>query len=259
MFARRVHRVAFALLVASACSSPSSSPGAGDAIRAHLHSIAPHAIVADSFDVIDSTVEGDRARFRTVWAFTDTSGTWVDTSRVLTAKVKRVAESWEVAEYDNALTDHVLELVDEDRRRRYQDLLDAVHHVYHAILDAGWYYAERIDANALRERVESMGHGVHAPWGITESAPLVAQVIWLRDPGDSGAACALPVTAGEGRPQGFEWVRDPTWFTCRGRGEGLYSRATLPEEVRAIVRAAGVMPAAAPAPSQEQAIHDHGS
>jgi hypothetical protein len=259
MFTRRVHRMALAILAASACGSPSSSPEAGEAIRAHLHAIAPHAIVADSFEVIDAAVEGGRAHFRTVWAFTDTSGMWVDTSRVLTAKVKRVAEDWVVAGYDNALTDHVLELVDEDRRRRYQDLLDAVHHVYHAILDAGWYYAPRIDANALRERVESTGHGAHAPWGITEPAPLVAQVIWLQDPNDPGAACALPVTAGEGRPQGFEWVRDPTWFTCRGRGEGLYSRATLPDEVRAMVRASGVMPAAPPASAPEHAAHEHGS
>jgi hypothetical protein len=257
IFTRRVHLVALALLVASACSSPTSTPGAGEAIRAHLHSIAPHAIVSDSFAVIDATVEGDRARFRTVWAFTDTSGLWVDTSRVLTAKLKRADQEWAVAGYDNALTDHVLELVDEDRRRRYQDILDAVHHVYHAILDAGWYYAERIDESALRERVDSKGHGVHAPWGITEPAPLIAQVIWLRDPDDPNAACALPVTAGEGRPQGFEWVRDPTWFTCRGRGEGLYSRATLPDEVRAAIRAAGVMTAAPPASAPEHAVHAH--
>jgi hypothetical protein len=258
MSAARAYQVALAILAASACSSPSSSPGAADAIRAHLHSIAPHAIVADSFDVIDATVEGDRARFRTVWAFEDTSGVWVDTSRVLTATVKRRDEAWVVAGYDNALTDHVLELVDEDRRRRYEDLLDAVHHVYHAILDAGWYYVERIDGDVLRARVESSGHEMHAPWGITEPAPLVAQVIWLRDPTDPGAACALPVTAGEGRPQGFEWVRDPTWFTCRGRGEGLYSRATLPDEVRAAIRATGVMPAAPPASAVDHAAHEHG-
>jgi hypothetical protein len=252
-------RPALILLAASACGSPPDAGHTRSIIHEHFAAVAPRAVVADSFDVVDVTVSGDRARFRTVWTFADTSGVWVDTSRVLTAQLEQQPNGWVLVGYDEPMTGHIVELIDEDRRRQYQDLLDAVHHVYHAILDAGWYYAQRIDEDALRERVAMGGHGAHATWGVTPPAPLVAQVIWLRDPADPNAACALPVTAGEGRPSGWEWVRDTGWFTCRGRGEDVYSRATLPDEVRAVIAKHGVMPAAPPvsSPAQPDSRHAH--
>ncbi len=133
-----------------------------------------------------------------------------------------------------------------------------MHHVYHAIVDAGWYYkADGIDRQALRERVQAGGHDMVYPWDITPIEPGVAQVIWLADAADPAAVCALPITDGEGRPEGFEWVEDRQWFTCRGRTPAVYSRATIPMEVRRAMEASGVLPPAPPAAARTPAGEHH--
>lgn len=238
-----------------ACRAPGGDDGSRIAVLSHLRSIAPLAVVADSFEIIDASRDGDRVAFRTVWAFQDTSGVWVDTSAVLAATL---GPDGHVVEYDGPMAAHVAALVDEDRRRRYEDLLDAVHHVYHTIVEAGWYYAEDgIDPARLRERVDAGGALSH-PWGITPIRPGEAQIIWLTDATDPEATCALPITDGEERAEGFEWVKDRQWFTCRGRTPQIYSRATIPEEVRSVMQRGGVMQAAPPvrAPAGESHAHD---
>lgn len=244
-------------LITAACDARPQADEASKAVIAHLEAVAPMAIVEDSFDVIEASVSGDTAHIRTVWAFTDTSGTWVDTSAVLGARLARDGEVWRVSGYDSMLAAHVFQLVDEDRRRRYQDLLDNVHHVYHAVVEAGWYGAPAIDADSLRARVATFGHAVDAPWGITPHEPGAAQVIWLADAQDTEAMCALPVTQGEGRPTEWEWVQDDEFFTCRGRTPQVYSRASLPLEVRDAMQSAGVMPAAPPPLAPGGASHHH--
>lgn len=247
-----------AMMAATACAPGGGDDASGAAVRAHLSDIAPHAIVPDSFSVIDVRRDGAAVAFRTVWAFEDTSGVWVDTSAVLTATVVESDGRPRVTGYDPALAAHVVELVDEDRRRRYEDLLDAVHHVYHAIVEAGWYYAEQgIDPAALHARVEAGGHTMAHPWGITPIRPGEAQVIWLADADGPSAICALPITDGERRAPEFDWVRDRQWFTCRGRTPAIYSRAAIPEEVRGAMRSHGVMPSAPAAPGRGAGTHQH--
>jgi hypothetical protein len=241
----------------AACQSQPDAAAASAAVLAHFEAIAPMAVVRDSFRVIDPAAKGDTVRVRTVWAFTDTSGTWVDTSAVLTARIVRDADAMRVIGYDSMMAAHVFELVDEDRRRRYEDLLDSVHHIYHAIVEAGWYGAPAIDPDSLRSRVERFGHAVDAPWGITAPGAGVAQVIWLADPENAQAMCALPVTAGAGRPQDWEWVADDEFFTCRGRTADVYSRMNLPLEIRDAMRSSGVMPPAPPPEPSRAGSHRH--
>lgn len=239
------------LAVSAAPATAQERSGSADAarvaIRTHLGSVAPLAIVADSFHVIDVRSTGDFAAFRTVWAFTDTSGAYVDTTGTLVARLAGTGAALHVAGYDTELARHIADLVDEDRRRRYEDLIDKLHHVYHAIVEAGWYYKpDGIDPAALRARVDQGGHGMHDPWDITPITPGVAQVIWLTDATNAEATCALPITEGEGRPEGFEWVHDRQWITCRGRTPFVYSRADIPNELRDAMDRNGVLPPAPP-------------
>jgi hypothetical protein len=244
-------RVVLAAVIAAACGDGGlSALGAGRVVQDHLAGLAPRTVRPDSFavlvDAVDGAGEERRVRFRTVWAFADTSGASVDTSRVLTATVRRAAGGWQVAGYDEALTEQVIVLLDEEQRRRYEDLLDAVHHIYHVLLEGDWYGSPwGIDEAAVRARVEAGGHAAHlrgTEWGITPDPDgLTAQILWLRDAADPGVVCALPVTEGRRRPEPFDWVRDDTWFSCRGRGAGIYSRAALVEDVEAEVARTGVV------------------
>lgn len=249
------------LALAGACASQDAPPppaddGAGAAILAHLDAIAPMAIVPDSFAVIDVVRVADVVTFRTVWAFEDTSGVSVDTTAALAATVVDREDGSQVAGYDGAFASHIADLVDEDRRRRYEDLLDAVHHVYHAIVEQGWYYEpDGIDPAALRRLVEANGHTMANPWGITPIRRGTMQIIWLADANDDAQVCALPITEGEARPAGFEWVLDRQWFTCKGRTNSVYSRATIPEEIRTAMRTTRVLPPAPPAPSPHPSPH----
>jgi hypothetical protein len=248
---------------AGACASQDAPPssaddGSGVAILAHLDAIAPMAIVPDSFSVIDVVRVADAVTFRTVWAFEDTSGVYVDTTAALAATVADGADGLQVAGYDGAFASHIADLVDEDRRRRYEDLLDAVHHVYHAIVEEGWYYKpDGIDPSALRRLVEANGHTMANPWDITPIRRGTMQIIWLAEANDDAQVCALPITEGEARPAGFEWVLDRQWFTCKGRTNSVYSRATIPEEIRTAMRTTGVLPPAPPAPSPSPSPAPH--
>jgi hypothetical protein len=238
------------------CGAPALDAGrARDVVLGHVRAVAPRAVVADSFDVlvdhVGAPAEGARpVRFRTIWVFADTSGLYVDTSQVFTARVSRDTQGWHVSDYDGPFLAHLATVVDEDLRRMYEDLLDALHHVYHAMTEDGWYYNEGgIPVDEVRrsvaahqgEHLDHMGY----TWGLTPQAGArIAQIVWLRDA--SGAICALPMTAGTMQPEGFEWVRDREWFTCRGRSGSVYSRATLFDSLTATVARDGVLPPAAP-------------
>lgn len=246
------------LLSATAgCGAPGlTDDRAGDVVIEHIRAVAPHAAVQDSFRVLVDQVgepsDGARpVRFRTVWVFADTSGLYVDTSQVFTARLSRGSADWHVSNYDGPLLAHLATVVDEDLRRVYEDLLDALHHVYHAMTEDGWYYNEGgIPVDEVRRSVaahqgEHLDH-LGYTWGLTPQAgPRIAQIVWLRDA--EGAICALPMTAGTVQPEGFEWVRDREWFTCRGRTPWVYSRATLFDSLTARVARDGVLP---PAPTR---------
>jgi hypothetical protein len=244
----------FLLLALVACSSGELNQGsARDLVMEHLETIAPRAINPDSFEVhvleIGAPAATERAvRFRTIWPFTDTSGLQVDTSQVLTAQVQQAGSDWRIVRYDNALFEQIVKIVDEDRRRLYEELLDAVHHVYHVMTMHGWYYNEGgIPPEEIHRLVQAdtAAHAQHTgmQWDLTPRiSPQVAQVLWMTAP--DSATCALPLTHGEQRPPGFEWVQDNIRFTCRGRGPGVYASSFLPQELHEIVERQGVLPPA---------------
>jgi hypothetical protein len=218
----------------------------------HLRGIAPLAVVPDSFQVAELQIsppgpDPRPIRFKTIWAFTDTAGLDVDTSLVLTAQLRRTGKNtWTVAGYDNVLLEHIASIIDEDRRRIYDDLLEAIHHVYHIMTAHGWYYNEGGIPPAEVHRLiqaDTTPHVGHANmrWDLTPPAgPQVAQILWMTAP--DSATCALPLTHGELRPEGFDWVRDNIYFTCRGRGNVIYSKPYIGQEVQEIAERQGVIP-----------------
>ncbi len=222
---------------------------ASEVVVAHLRAVAPFAVNPDSFrtevdEMGEISPNGERpVRFRTIWALADTAGGWVDTSAVLTAWMRQDGRRASVTRYDSALLAHLAEIVDEDRSRQYYDLIESIHHIYHSMTQHGWYYNEGgIPPDTIALLVQRLGmHHGQVAWGLTPPGDSLAQMLWVRSARDTAATCALPMTWGRLQAPGFEWVEDRVYFTCRGRGPGIYSRPAIPRELRERVARDGVL------------------
>ena len=216
---RRNPFILMLVLAAAGCGGGDESltmSAASETVLEHLRSVAPLALNPDSFrtEIVEigaAEPDDQRAvRFRTIWAGADTAGGWVDTSAVLTAWLRRDGGRHKVVRYDSALVEQLAEIVDEDRNREYLDVIEDIHHIYHAMTEHGWYYnAGGIAPDTIVRLVHGLGmhHGTLA-WGLTPPGDSTAQILWGRSTRDTAAICALPLTWGRLEAPGFEWVTE---------------------------------------------------
>lgn len=211
--------------------------------------------------------ESDRqVRFRvfTTWT-TPIGATIADSSRILSATLRKSDQGWVIASYDPLLVEFMAEMLSSEFGMQYRDLRTAfrpLQRAYHDwLMSTSEAMVKALDAGPLRQasqlqelqalgpersafesRIDSLSITVPANfrWGY-ERAPHESQrpLLWVGHRDSTEIECAELMGVGDGRRPNdtdYYWVHD-SWETCRGRGHIWYLIMT--EELKAEIEAAG--------------------